>query len=276
MVTPDFFTAIGTPVLQGRAITAADRPGTAEGIVVNKAFAARFFPNDNPLDQAIALEWGEDTAAVMRPIIGVVGDMRGNALAEPPEPTVYLAMSQHPMTSLSIVVRTNGDPASLAPGLRNIVRDLDREVPVYSVQSMSERVASSLGRERFFATLIAVFAAVALLLSAVGLYGVIAYAVTQRTHELGVRVALGASATRISRMVIGEGVALTAAGLTVGIAGAVSVGKLLSTFLFGVNATDSLTLAGVVGALVVVAVLASWLPARRAARVDPLVAMRGD
>ncbi len=276
VVTPDFFTAMGTPVLQGRAITTADRPGSAEGIVINKAFAARFFPNDNPLDQAIVLEWGEDSAAVMRPIIGVVGDMRGTALAEAPEPTAYLSMAQHPMSSLSIVVRAEGNPASLAGSLRNIVRDLDREVPVYSVQTMSERVASSLGRERFFATLIGVFAGVALILSAVGLYGVIAYAVTQRTRELGVRVALGASASRISRMVIGEGVGLTAAGLVVGIAGAASVSKLLSTFLFGVTGADALTFIGVVGTLSVVAVLASWLPARRAARVDPLVAMRGD
>jgi len=276
VVTPDFFSAMGTPVLQGRAITLADRPGTAEGIVINKAFADRFFPKDNPLDQALALGWGEDTGRVMRPIIGVVADMHATALAEAPEPTVYLSMAQHPMTSLSIVVRADGDPASLGSGLRSIVRDLDREVPVYSLQTMSERVAGSLGRERFFATLIAVFAAVALLLSAVGLYGVIAYAVTQRTRELGVRVALGASASRISRMVIGEGFALTAAGLAVGIAGAASVSKLLSTFLFGVSGTDGLTLLGVVGTLLVVAVLASWLPARRAARVDPLVAMRGD
>jgi len=276
VVNPDFFNAMGTPVLLGRAITIADRPGAAEGIVINKAFATRFFPNENPLDQAITLAWGEDSVPVVRPIIGVVADMRGNALAEAPDPTVYLSMAQHPMPGLSIVVRTERDPASLVGGLRSIVRDLDHEVPVYSVQTMSERVASSLGRERFFATLIAVFAAVALVLSAVGLYGVIAYAVTQRTRELGVRVALGASGSRISRMVIGEGVVLTGAGLVVGIAGAASVSKLLSTFLFGVSSMDAVTLVGVIGTLSLVAVLASWLPARRAARVDPLAAMRGD
>jgi predicted permease len=276
LVTPDYFATMGTPVLQGRAIDASDQPGVAQVIVVNKAFATRFFPNENALGQAIALEWGEDTAAVMRPIAGVVGDVRGSALADAPEPTVYLSMAQYPFSSLSIVVRADGDLASLAGGLRAIVRDLDREVPVYSVQTMEERVSSSLGRERFFATLIAVFAAVALVLAAIGLYGVIAYAVTQRTHELGVRVALGASGTRISRMVIGEGIVLTAAGLAVGIGGALSAGKLLSTLLYDVHAADSLTLAAVVTTLSAVAVLASWIPARRASRVDPLVAMRGD
>jgi putative ABC transport system permease protein len=276
LVTPDFFRAMGTPVLQGRGIDASDQPGVAPAVVVNKAFAARFFPNDNPLGQSITLEWGEDPAPVPRRIVGVVSDMRGNALAEAPEPTVYIAMAQYQLSSLYIVARTNGDPASLASGLRGIVRDLDREVPVYSVQTMEERVAASLGRERFFATLVAVFAAAALLLAAVGLYGVISYAVTQRTHELGVRVALGASGTRISRMVIGEGIALTTAGLVVGIVAAAGASRMLGSLLYGVDAADSLTLAGVVGLLAAVAVLASWIPARRASRVDPLVAMRGD
>jgi predicted permease len=276
LITPDFFATLGTPVLQGRSIDASDQPGAAQVVVVNKAFAARFFPTENPIGQSIAIEWGEDPSPVMRPIVGVVGDMRGSALAEAPEPTVYISMAQYPFSSFSIVARANGDPASLTAGLRGIVRDLDREVPVYSVQTMEERVSSSLGRERFFAMLIAVFAAVAVLLSAVGLYGVIAYAVTQRTHELGVRVALGATGTRISRMVIGEGIVLTAAGLVVGIVGAMSAGKLLGTLLYGVGAADSVTLAGVVATLATVAVLASWIPARRASRVDPLVAMRGD
>src|SRR5262249_2839242 len=163
---------------------------------------------------------------------------------------------------LGLVVRANGDLGPLAAELRRIVRDLDREVPVYSVLTMQERVAGSVGRERFFAALIAVFATVAVLLSAVGLYGVIAYAVTQRTHELGVRVALGASGTRISRMVIGEAAALTAGGLAVGLVASFAGRQLLSTLLYGVGPTDSLTLAGVIATLAAVAVLASWIPAR--------------
>jgi len=244
--------------------------------VVNKAFVERFFPKDNPLDQSIAVEWGEDPTPVMRPIAGVVGDVRGTGLADAPEPTIYVSMAQYPFSSVRLVVRANGDLGPFAAELRRVIRDLDREVPVYSVQTMRERLAGSLERERFFATLIAVFAAVALLLSAVGLYGVITYAVTQRTHELGVRVALGASGGRISRMVLGEGAWLTAAGLIVGLGASLAGHRLLSTLLHDTGPADSLTLAGVVATLAAVALLASWIPARRASRVDPLVAMRGD
>jgi putative ABC transport system permease protein len=177
---------------------------------------------------------------------------------------------------LSILVRTNAVPANLAAPLRAIVRELDHEVPVYSVQTMEERVSSSVGAQKFYATLIAIFAGVALVLSAVGLYGVIAYAVSQRTHELGVRVALGATGDRISRMVIGEGLTLTAIGAVIGIGGSLLAGKLVTTLLFGVSALDPATIGGVIALLGLVAAMASWLPARRAARVDPLTAMRGD
>jgi ABC-type antimicrobial peptide transport system permease subunit len=185
-------------------------------------------------------------------------------------------MAQRTDQSISIVVRTDGAPANLAAPLRALVRDLDREVPVYSVQTMDERVASSVGRQRFYASLIAIFAAVALILSAVGLYGVIAYAVSQRTHELGVRVALGATGDRISRMVIGEGLVLTAIGIVIGALASVFAGRLVSSLLFGVSSLDPMTIGSVTLVLVAVATLASWLPARRAARVDPLIAMRGD
>jgi putative ABC transport system permease protein len=147
---------------------------------------------------------------------------------------------------------------------------------VFSVQTMEERVAGSVGRERFYATLIAIFAAVALVLSAVGLYGVIAYAVSQRMHELGVRVALGASGDRIARMVVTEGLALTAVGAAIGIVASIGAGKLIATLLFGVDALDPATLGGVIAVLALVATLASWLPARRAARADPLAAIRGE
>jgi putative ABC transport system permease protein len=183
---------------------------------------------------------------------------------------------QAPYSNLSILVRSNASPATLAAPLRAIVRDLDHEIPVYSVQTMEERVASSVGRQKFYATLIAIFAGVALILSAVGLYGVIAYAVSQRTHELGVRVALGATGDRITRMVVGEGLRLTAAGVVLGILGSLLAGRLVATLLFGVTTVDPVTLAGVIAVLAIVAMLASWLPARRAARIDPLIAIRGD
>jgi putative ABC transport system permease protein len=243
---------------------------------VNQTLAKRFFPNEDAVGQSISLGWGADTSGELRQIVGVVGDVRSAALEDAPEPTVYVPIMQAPYQNLSILVRTNAEPSSLAAPLRAIVRDLDHEVPVYSVQTMEERVASSVGRQKFYATLIAIFAGVALVLSAVGLYGVIAYAVSQRTHELGVRVALGATGDRISRMVIGEGLTLTAVGAVIGIGGSVLAGKLVTSLLFGVNALDPATIVGVIAVLGVVAAVASWLPARRAARVDPLTAMRGD
>ena len=275
-VSPDYFAAIGMPVLRGRGVSTADQPGTTKVLVVNQAFAKRFFQTENPVGQAIALGWGEDTTGDLREIVGVVGDVRGSALSDAPEPTVYAPIMQAPYSNLSVIVRTTRDPASLAAPLRAIVRDLDHEIPIYSVQTMATRVASSVGRERFYAMLLATFAAVALVLSAVGLYGVIAYAVSQRTHELGVRVALGATSDRISRMVIGDGLALTAVGVVIGALGSWLAGKLVGSLLFEVKAFDPVTVISVIAVLGGVAALASWLPARRAARIDPLIAMRGD
>jgi putative ABC transport system permease protein len=273
-ISPDFFAAIGMPVLRGRGVTTADLPTGPKVLVINSAFAKRFFPNEEAIGQVVQLQWGNGNDE--RQVVGVVGDVHSAALAEAPEPTVYVPIMQVPYTNLSIIIRTNAAPATLAPALRAIVHDLDHEVPVYSVQTMVERVASSVGRQRFYATLIAIFAGVALVLSAVGLYGVIAYAVSQRTHELGVRVALGATGDRISRMVVGEGLTLTAIGVVIGVLTSMAAGRLVATLLFGVGAVDPATLGIVVATLAVVAGLASWLPARRAARVDPLVAMRGD
>ncbi|MEP6492606.1 MAG: ABC transporter permease [bacterium] len=276
LVTSDFFNTIGIPVLSGRSVGVEDQPGTAKVVVVNRTFAKRFFPNESAVGQAIYLGWGRDSTGESRQIVGIVGDVHDAALADQPEPIVYTPMMQTPGQGLSILIRSKGAPAALAAPMREVVRALDREVPVYSVQTMEERVGSSVGQQRFYATLIGIFAAVALVLSAVGLYGVIAYAVSQRTHELGVRVALGATADRISRMVIGEGLILTAIGAAIGIVGSVVAGRLVTTLLFGVTPLDPVTIGVVVGVLALVATLASWLPARRASKVDPLIAMRGD
>jgi putative ABC transport system permease protein len=275
-VTPDFFATMGMPVIEGRGITSTDQPGAPKVVVVNHAFLQAFFPKEDAIGKTIAIGWGSDSGGDARQIVGVVGDVHSFGLEGAPEPTVYAPIAQRPDQSISIVVRTEGSPATLAAPLRAVVRDLNRELPVYSVQTMEERVTGSVGRQRFYATLIAIFAAVAVVLSAVGLYGVIAYAVSQRTHELGVRVALGATGDRIARMVIGEGLALTAIGIAIGAIASVFAGRLVSSLLFGVSALDPMTIGGVGVVLVSVATLASWLPARRAARVDPLVAMRGD
>jgi predicted permease len=275
-VTANFFSTIGIPIVRGRAITATDLASAPRVLVVNQAFAKKYFPNENPVGQALHLDWGKDPDGAMSEIVGVVGDVHGATLEDAPDPTVYASLAQYPYRTLTIVARTNGDPAALTVPMRNMIHELDHLLPVYSVQTMTERVAGSVGPQRFYASLIAIFASVALILAAVGLYGVIAYAVSQRTHELGVRVALGATGDRISRMVVGEGLALTAVGVVVGLVASIVGGRLVASLLFGVSAIDPLTLGSVVAVLAAVAALASWLPARRAGRVDPLVAMRGD
>jgi putative ABC transport system permease protein len=273
-VSSDFFKTMGIPVLQGRPIEAYDQPASQHVYVVNEAFVKKFFPNERVIGQAIHVD-GQDDSTVMHEIVGVVGDVHSFGLEDAPEPTIYASVDQYPDNGLTLVARSSS-PATLANPLRAVVRGLDRDVPVYSVMTMRDRVADSVGEQQFYALLIAIFASLALALAAVGLYGVIAYAVSQRTHELGVRVALGATAERITRMVITEGLTLTLAGVGIGVAVSLLIGGALASLLYGVSARDPLTLIGVAVALGVVATLASWLPARRAARVDPLVAMRGD
>jgi predicted permease len=274
-VSTEFFRTMGIPILRGRGFDPGDLPQGPNVFVVNEAFAKRFFPNEDVLAQQIRLGWGRDPKGQTNQIVGVVGDVHSFGLDQEPEPTVYASTAQYPSNGLTIAIRA-ASPTSLVAPMRNVLHDIDREVAVFSVMTMDERVASSIGAQRFYASLIAIFATVALALAAVGLYGVITYAVSQRTHELGVRVALGATTDRISRMVINEGLTLTAIGVVIGIVTALAMGRVVSSLLFGVSARDPLTLVAVAGSLAIIATLASWLPARRAARVDPLVALRGD
>jgi predicted permease len=274
-VTPDFFGVMGMKILRGHGLEDAVLPSGPRQYVVNEAFAKKFLSDRKGVGDAIHLAWGEDPRDAYSEIVGIVSDVRENELGEDPRPTVYTSLAQYPNHALTIVARSAA-PASLVAPVRSIVRDMNSEIPVYSTLTMEDRVASSVGPQRFYATLIAAFATVALVLAAVGLYGVIAYAVSQRTHELGVRVALGATTDRISRMVITEGVRLTLVGLAMGIVGSLALGRVVSSLLYGITPRDPATLGAVLLTLAAVSLLASWLPARRAARVDPLMAMRGD
>jgi predicted permease len=274
-VGADYFRTMSIPLLGGRAFSAGEDERTPKVYVVNQAFVKRFFPNESPVGQSIRLGWGTDPKGEYHEIVGIVGDVHAGALDQEPSPIVYALVTQYPQNGLTLVARAK-EPTTLATPFRNLMREIDREVPVYSVMTMNERVGASIGAQRFYASLIGVFAMVALALAAVGLYGVIAYAVSRRTHELGVRVALGATTDRIARMVINEGLVLTSIGVGIGIVGALLLGRVVSSLLFGVSSRDPLTLVGVVVALAGIATVASWLPARRAARVDPLTAIRGD
>jgi len=272
--TPGFFAAMGIPLVRGRLIERSDDNKAARVLVVNDTFAKRFFPNGDAIGKRIRL--GKLTSDFpWATIIGIVGDVRGFALDEPPEPTMYWPVAQIRSTpSLAIVVRTESDPAALAPAVRDAIREIDQTQPIYDMQPLDQLVAKSLGQRRFTLMLMVLFGVIALVLSAIGIYGVMAFAVTQRTQEIGIRMALGASALDVLKMVVGSGMFLAAIGVAVGLIGAFALTRLMASLLFGVSPTDLVTFGFVTGGLLMVALLACYIPARRATKVDPLVALR--
>ncbi|MFL5612842.1 MAG: ADOP family duplicated permease [Gemmatimonadaceae bacterium] len=274
--TPAFFDAIGIPLRRGRFYTREAQPGSPKEIVVSQEFVRRYFPNEDPLGRYVDLGWSVDGDRRGGTIIGIVGDVKQGALDRDTPPIVYIPYAQAPLENLRVSLRTSVPPLGLTKPARAAVRDLDRELPVFAIRPLAEYVSAAVAPQRFYAMLVGIFAMVALTLAAVGLYGVIAYAVSQRMHELGVRVALGATAQRIATMVVSEGLKLTLGGSLVGVVAAALLTRVLSALLFGVGALDPLTFAVVLLLLLAVAMLASYVPARRAARADPLSAMRGD
>src|SRR5678815_1611914 len=272
--TPGFFAAMGIPLMRGRLIERSDDNKAARVLVVNEEFAKRFFPNGDAIGNRIRL--GKLTSDFpWATIVGIVGDVRGFALDEPPEPTMYWPVAQIRSTpSLSIVVRTESDPAALAPSARDAIARIDGAQPIYDVQPLDQLVAKSLGQRRFTLMLMVLFGVIALVLSAIGIYGVMAFAVTQRTQEIGIRMALGARSADVLKMVVGSGMFLALIGVAVGLVGAFAVTRLMASLLFGVSPTDLVTFGLVTAGLLTVALLACYIPARRATKVDPLVALR--
>ncbi|MCI0408155.1 MAG: ABC transporter permease [Acidobacteria bacterium] len=269
-ISPGYLVSMGIPLLKGRAFTAQDGATTPAVALVNETFARRFFPGEDPIGKVI--ETDEDGTR-RREIVGVVGDVRFDSLDSHLEPEYYVPYPQAPETSVTLVVRAAKDPSSLAPTLREQVRALDPSLPLYAVRTMEEYLAASVADRRVIALLLGSFAAVALALAATGLYGVLAYSVSRRTREIGIRVALGARPADVLKLVVAQGMLLTVAGLGIGLAGGLLLTRFLSGLLFGVRPTDPLTFAGVSALLAGVALLACYLPARRAARVDPVTAL---
>jgi len=272
IISPGYFAAMSIPVLSGRTFESRDRAGAPPVAIINDELARRYFPGENPVGKRLHVLWGADTGA--QEIVGVVGSVRHIGLERPPEPALFLANLQQPGGSHYVVMRTSGDPVRVAAAVSSAIREIDRTIPVSEVRTMEEYLSRSVGKPRFNMVLIVVFASIALVLAAMGLFGVIAYSVAQRTQEIGIRRALGAGDARVVSMVLKEGMSLAAAGLVVGIAGALALNRVLDSLLFGVKATDAPTFAAVGALLAVVAFAACYVPARRASRVDPMTALR--
>ena len=280
VVTPDYFRAMGIPLLGGRLLDAQDRPGSPEAIVLSESFAKRRFGDRDPIGERLRI--GPENLEADRPwdvVVGVVGDVKQSSLGtlSPPD-AVYVALGQWVWMDYeqSLVVRTDGDPAALVPAIKGAIRSVSSIPAIGRVATMEEIVATSEAERRFALTVFAVFAAAALVLAALGLYGVIAGAVAERTREIGLRSALGATSAQILALVLRQGLTLAALGVALGLVGAAAATRGLESLLYGVTSLDPLTYAGVILLLAAVAGAACWLPAARAARVDPTVALRAE
>jgi putative ABC transport system permease protein len=280
MVSSDYFRAMGVPLRAGRLIEDRDRENAPRVAVVNETFASVFLANENPLSKRIKLGGARSPFSWLT-IVGVVGDVKHGGLDRETRPEMYVPYLQPLLPGwgpppMFLVVRSESEPGSLTAAVRGVVKELDRDQPVYSVATMEQLLSRSTLQRRFNMTLLAVFAALALILAGVGIYGVMAYAVTERTREIGIRMALGAQTSDALRLVIRRGMRLTLLGVTLGLMGAFALTRLMEKLLFNVKATDRLTFIVIALLLTVVALLACYLPARRATKVDPMVVFRTE
>src|SRR4051812_37930541 len=275
-VTPGYFQHLGIRVVRGREFMPQDRDGAQPVVMINEAAARHFFPNEEPWGKRIEIGWRSNGVRHGGEIVGIVAGFKQDALQREIEPQLFLPYDQAPVEVLSVVLRPPGDPSSLASEVRPVVRALDADLPVYELQPLTDMVATSMSQSRFYMLLLGGFAVIALVLAAVGIYGVIAYAVRQRTQEIGIRMALGASRDRVLGMVVGQGLVLALVGAAAGLLGAFVATRGMRSLLFEVSASDPATYTGVALVLVAVAAVASYLPARRAARTEPNLALRGE
>jgi putative ABC transport system permease protein len=276
-VTPDYFETLGAPLLQGRLFTPADTDKSPAVVVINATMARTFFPGESPLGKRMQLGALPDKDVPWMEVVGVVGDLlQGLDLA--PAAEMYLPYRQAdallPVFQMSVVLRTAADPLTQTAALRSALAEIDPNQPLVKVRSMEENMSASVAQPRFRTWLIGIFAGLALLLAAIGVYGVMSYTVTQRTSEIGIRITLGAQSTDVFRSIVGEGARIALLGVAVGLIAALALTRLLRTFLYGISASDPATFLAVAVLLTLISVAACYFPARRATRVDPIVALR--
>jgi putative ABC transport system permease protein len=267
----DYFRAMGIPLLRGRDFTDQDHLNAPRVAVINEALARRFFPDEDPIGKQIAIGGGGP-----RQIVGIAGSVRHDKLRRLPEVAVYVPYRQSPTIGVTLIARTARDPAALIPAMRAAVHSVDPELAVFGIRTLEDIRHQSTFQERYTALLLGAAALLAVLLAAVGIYGVMSYHVELRAREIGVRMALGARESDVLRLIVGQGMTLAIAGLAAGVLLALAVTRVLSSMLYSVSAADPATFAAVTLFLAAVALTANYVPARRAMRVDPLVALREE
>jgi putative ABC transport system permease protein len=273
MISPDYFNTMGIRLAKGIGFTDKDDRTSPGVVIVSESWARRFLPNEDPIGKRLKLG-GRDSTRPWLSIVGIAGDVRDAAIDSEARPCVYMPYPQFPSSAMDLVVRSGSDPKSLVSAIRDEVWAVDKDQPVTDVKTMGQYVADSVSPRRFNAMLLAIFASLALVLASVGVYGVTAYSVSQRTREIGIRVALGAQPSQVIRLIVGRGMALVLAGVAIGLISAIWLTRVMTSLLYGVNATDPITFACVSGLFVAVTLVASYVPARRATKVDPMVALR--
>ena len=272
-VSADYFRVLGTPLVRGRFFADSDDDQAPRVALIDETMAAQFWPGEDPLGKRLKFG-GRDSRAPWLTVVGIVGNIKTDGFDQPDQPHFYVSALQNPGYAMAIYLRTGPDPESLAQPLREQVQAVDPNLPVFGVKRLEDVVSASLANRRFAVQMIGLFGSVALLLAGIGIYGVMSYAVTQRTHEIGIRLALGAQAQDVLKLVVRQGLTLAVIGVAVGLIAAVALTRLISSLLYGVSATDPLTFSIIAVLLTVVALLACYIPARRATKVDPLIALR--
>src|SRR5581483_1116760 len=276
VVSPDYFKTMGVPLIRGREFNDRDAKGSPGVVLINETMAHRYWPSKDPIGDRIFFQG--QTGDYLS-IVGIVGDIRHVGLDTTPDAEAYVPYTNNllldvPISSMTIVLRTTSDTAATTSAVRSEVASLDRSLPVYNINTMDSLISESMSPWRFNATILGIFAVVALVLAIVGIYGVMAYSVTQRTHEIGIRMALGAQQRDVLKLVVGQGFILSMIGIAVGLAFAFGLTRVMTSLLYGISATDPWTFAAISSLLMLIALLASYIPARRASKVDPMIALR--